>query len=371
MKSGKENFMGRLKNLHRHERRALFFFLLLFVLAACNSTGPMIATPHALPGTPARPVVQATSIQMKRILPVKEQELPDIPTSTPSPKPPTPTPPTPLPTNAPLTKAAMAACPVSLPNLNTIPKDLYITIDYWIGVALGLGNPEETLFTMVWPGGKLFFSPNGPGEKNSDGSLAMKWPWYRTLPGDVVIGGRRLDAPGLPMPEQVLRGIEDGYDETGFHPSTLVFPGAGCWEVTARVGEARLTFVTLVVKIAFDPLMIRWIPEGLVDQGPDLSDLPQTFRSVFASPNDGKARLVIETSQGVRDYSSDYREASKQQVTVKGGTGICVQDALDDTGHWQNKADAGALAWSADGLSYRISTVNLKLTCEELLRITG
>ncbi len=353
--------MGRPKNKQLHERRAPFFFL-LFVLAACNSTGPINVTPHALLDTPARPVVQANGIQVKRTTPVMEQELPDVRTPTPSPKPSTPTP---LPTNAPLTRAAMAACPVSLPNLNASPDDYYIV------TAFGFGNPEGTLFTMVWPGGKLIFSPNGPGGQNSDGSLAMKWPWYRTLPGDVVIGGRRLDAPGLPMPEQVLRGTEDGYDETGFHPSSLVFPGAGCWEVTARVGEARLTFVTLVVKIAFDPLVFRWIPEGLVDQGPDLSDLPQTFRSVFSSPNDGKARLMIETSQGVRDYSADYREASKQQVTVKGGTGICVQGALDDTGHWQNKADAGALAWSADGLSYRISTTNLKLTCEELLRITG
>ena len=291
-----------------------------------------------------------------------DQELRDVPTSTPSPIPSTPTP---LPTNAPLTKASMAFCPVSLPNLNISPDD------YYISTIIGFGNPDDTLFTQVWPGGKAIFSPNGPGEKKRDGSLAMKWVWYRTLPGDVVIGGRRLDAPGLPMPDQVLRGIEDGYGETGFHPSTLVFPGEGCWEVTARVGEASLTFVTLVVKISFDPMLLRWVPEGLVDEGPDLSDLPQTIRFVLRSPDGDEARLIVETSQGVRDDPTGYRKASKQEVTVQGQAGMCIQGVLDDPGHGQSEAEVGALVWSADGLSYRISSINLGLTCEDLLRVMG
>jgi len=31
-------------------------------------------------------------------------------------------------------------------------------------------------------------------------------------------------------------------------PTELIFPTEGCWEVTGRVGDASLTFVTLVVR---------------------------------------------------------------------------------------------------------------------------
>jgi hypothetical protein len=62
-----------------------------------------------------------------------------------------------------------------------------------------------------------------------------------------------LDAATAPMPTAILRDAPDGYGETGFHPSGLLFPSAGCGEVTAKVGEASLTFVTLVVRIPFDP----------------------------------------------------------------------------------------------------------------------
>ena len=49
------------------------------------------------------------------------------------------------------------------------------------------------------------------------------------------------------MPQVILRGRPDGYGETGIHPSTLIFPSEGCWEVTANVGETTLTFITLVI----------------------------------------------------------------------------------------------------------------------------
>ena len=165
-----------------------------------------------------------------------------LPTGTPLPSPAPPAV-TPSPSPAPLTGAAMAACPVSLPNVTTSPNE------HFVSPISGYQNADGTLFTMLWAEGKVIFRPGGPGRINSDGSLGMKWPWYRTIPGAVVIGGRRLDAPAPPMHPVLLRGIPDGYSETGFHPSGLLFPSEGCWEVTAKVGKASLTFVTLVVKV--------------------------------------------------------------------------------------------------------------------------
>jgi hypothetical protein len=121
--------------------------------------------------------------------------------------------------------------------------------DHFVSTIAGYQNADGTIFTELWPEGKVIFSPDGPGQIAADGSLGMKWPWYRTVPGEVIITGRRLDAAAPPMHPIVLRGVPDGYGETGFHPSGLLFLSEGCWEVTAKVGQASLTFVTLVVKL--------------------------------------------------------------------------------------------------------------------------
>ena len=133
------------------------------------------------------------------------------------------------------------ACPVSLPNVTKSPDE------HFVPSGLAFQNADGTIFTTPWPNGEVVFEPGGPGTINPDGSMSMKWPWYRTVPGEVEIGGRRLDGSAPPMPAEILRGPEDGYGETGFHPSILTFPTEGCWEVTARAGEATLTFITRVV----------------------------------------------------------------------------------------------------------------------------
>jgi hypothetical protein len=100
------------------------------------------------------------------------------------------------------------------------------------------------LWTVLWPDGQVIFEPGGPGSINADGSLGMKWGWWRGVEGQLTIEGRRLDAPAPPL----RADIPEGYGESGFQVSALIFPTEGCWEVTGRVGETELTFITLVVK---------------------------------------------------------------------------------------------------------------------------
>jgi hypothetical protein len=57
-----------------------------------------------------------------------------------------------------------------------------------------------------------------------DGSLQMKFPWWRAVRGKVEIEGRRLDAPAPPIQAH----IPDGYGETGFQAMGIYFPTAGC-----------------------------------------------------------------------------------------------------------------------------------------------
>lgn len=270
-----------------------------------------------------------------------------------------------LPSPASLTKSAIVSCPVSLPNVSKSPAEHYIsTID-------GYQNNDGTLFTVLWPGGKVIFSPRGPGLVYPDGSLGMKWPWYRTIPGEVIIDGRRLDAPAPPMPTVILRGKPDGYGETGFHPSGLIFPSEGCWEITGRVSNASLTFVTLVIKIPFEILQPAWSPEGLIliPESPDVTDLPRSIRIVYGAPDGGK--VSFKTTQGLQENTIPYPDTSAQQVTVNKQPGVCVKGAWDKQDQWRADADAGALEWSDNGLSYQISYTGLKLRCEDLLRMAG
>jgi len=144
-----------------------------------------------------------------------------VPTSRPLPAPPAP---------------GAAACRVTQPNGDVPP---------------GLGNPDyasgygnDALWTNLWMWGDAPRVPAPASHVLPDGSLGpVKWAWYRYRPGRLAVEGRRLDAPAPPLRVE----ISDGYGTSGFHPVSLIFPTAGCWEITGRVGDASLTFVTLVI----------------------------------------------------------------------------------------------------------------------------
>jgi hypothetical protein len=104
------------------------------------------------------------------------------------------------------------------------------------------------LATDLWPDGVIVFKPGGPGCVSSDGSLLMKWPWWRGVRGPLMVGGRDIAGTNVSVKAAILP-----HGETGFQPSALVFPGAGCWEVTGRVAEVSLTFVVRVEKVADGP----------------------------------------------------------------------------------------------------------------------
>jgi len=75
----------------------------------------------------------------------------------------------------------------------------------------------------------------------------MKFGWTRGegLRGKLKIRGRRLDAPAPPL----RADIPNGYGDTGFQATALIFPTEGCWEVTGEVADTRVTFVTRVVRV--------------------------------------------------------------------------------------------------------------------------
>jgi hypothetical protein len=141
-----------------------------------------------------------------------------------------------------------------LPSCNT-------TVANGIGI---LGNREPRSYgngrisVGQWPDGTVIFRPGGSGFVTSDGGLGMKFGWQRGVRGRLTVTGRRLDGPALPLRAR----IPDGYGDFGFQSTYLIFSTPGCWEVTGRVADARLTWVTNVVKIGEGPAW-RLDPEGV------------------------------------------------------------------------------------------------------------
>ena len=124
-------------------------------------------------------------------------------------------------------------CPLTLPN-RSVPAD----VDEWTAEdSYGDGK----LWTQLWPYNVVIASS---GFVREDGSIGMKWPWWRGARGELTIEGRRLDGEAEPLGAE----IPEGYGPSGFQPTGILFPSEGCWEVTGTVGDASLTFVTLVVK---------------------------------------------------------------------------------------------------------------------------
>ncbi len=130
-------------------------------------------------------------------------------------------------------KGATSSCPVTLPRKSPL-RDFGGSNVYWEGDLFVAGLPLD---------GTMAFRPDRVGP---DGSLPQKFGWYRGpgLRGKLVIAGKRLDAPAPP-----LRTDFSDYGDTGFQPSTLIFPTEGCWEVTGKVNQTILTFVMRVVKL--------------------------------------------------------------------------------------------------------------------------
>jgi len=118
-------------------------------------------------------------------------------------------------------------CPLTVPNLNPPP-----------GRMFGVPHREGKLWVGVWASNIVFQKPQ------ADGWIDAKFGWWRGVPGQLTIEAHRLDGEAPPARSDV----PFGYGDAGFQASGVIFPTEGCWEVTGRVGNASLTFVTVVLK---------------------------------------------------------------------------------------------------------------------------
>jgi hypothetical protein len=127
--------------------------------------------------------------------------------------------------------AQSSTCPVTHPNGKT-----------FTGRPGGGNHGNDSQIVGLPSDGKIVFKRNGPGAVLEDGSLAMKFWWWRLKSGSLSITGRRLDGDAPPA----RANIPEGYGNTGFQSVALIFPTPGCWEITGKLGGEPLTFVVQV-----------------------------------------------------------------------------------------------------------------------------
>jgi hypothetical protein len=123
--------------------------------------------------------------------------------------------------------AAVDPCPITHPNGSKPPGAMFGAEPHGNGsIWVGLWSAN----VVVW-------------DAEPDGSVSAKFGWWRGVAGKLRIDGHRLDAQASPLTAHV----PDGYGDSGFQSTGITFPTEGCWRVTGRVGDASLTFVTLVL----------------------------------------------------------------------------------------------------------------------------
>jgi hypothetical protein len=133
----------------------------------------------------------------------------------------------------PESKPAADSCPVTRPNGDVPPGETVSPGSRYLG--------NDGLWTDLYPNP---LRPR-PEDIHKDGSIEIKVPWWRGVSGRLTIEGQRLDATAPPL----SAWIPDGYGRRGFQSTAITFPTAGCWQVTGSVGDARLTFVSLILEV--------------------------------------------------------------------------------------------------------------------------
>lgn len=135
-----------------------------------------------------------------------------------------------------------AACPVT-PYADAAPDVA--------GTRSRTSEGELVSFSSIWYGGDRLWAglSRAYGGEWYAGSEGLKVLWVRPSGWPLTVDGRRLDGPASAL-EAILPEGSFGRIQA----SSLVFPDAGCWEVTARVRALTLRFVGAVHPAAEHPI---------------------------------------------------------------------------------------------------------------------
>ncbi len=131
----------------------------------------------------------------------------------------------------PIITPAQGTCPVTRPNGMTPPGEEPAPTHH--------GNGQ--LYTVLARDGWILADVRSIA---ADGSIGWKYPVWRAG-GVGEAGDLRISGHELTTGTGIRSVIPDGYGQR-FQAGGVYFPGAGCYELTLRSGEASLTFITKV-----------------------------------------------------------------------------------------------------------------------------
>jgi hypothetical protein len=138
------------------------------------------------------------------------------------------------------------ACPLTIPpRPGFVPPKPYPSQAPDLYQAVWYGT--EALWTMVGPEGEVW-----EGLPKNRGMFTQKtfwwsdgYSWKDEPTPSITVTGRRLDGPG--SFEAAAPGTNGFREDIGsFMLVGIEIPAAGCWELTARHGDAELSYVVLV-----------------------------------------------------------------------------------------------------------------------------
>lgn len=142
----------------------------------------------------------------------------------------------------PAARAATGSCPVTVRGTSRKPPVEFVRT----------GLPVPYVHTWTEHGGIWIRLPrNGtiPAQRDADGTISAKFPWWRAVGGQLHASARPLRSAAPRLKAQVASAAS--YGPKGFVPSFLRFSGAGCWRITGSLrGRHSLSFVARVVVAA-------------------------------------------------------------------------------------------------------------------------
>ena len=204
-------------------------------------------------------------------------------------------------------------CPVTQPNGN-LPPGTQQSETAGVSDPNLFGNGE--LWTVLWPGGKVYMLSNN---QRTDGSFETNWPWYQGVDGQLTIDGRRLDAQAEPLHAELFEPFNN------FQGSTLIFPTVGCWEITGRAGDASLTFVTEVLfdATAATPTMITTpdiVAQGTMTPGVENGGYDWRDTKLYLAPQlpDSPTEANVYLLQPEQPATVEQARALAEQFGIQG-----------------------------------------------------
>lgn len=125
-----------------------------------------------------------------------------------------------------------AACPVTEPVWVKPPEDSAVSGPPAYGYYYL--NEDRSIWASAWweEQEENFLRVNEEG---------IKVGWFRPAGAELVITGQRLDGEAPPLEAEASCCYP-----TRFQASGLYFPTEGCWEVTAKAADSKLSFVVWV-----------------------------------------------------------------------------------------------------------------------------